>query len=58
MFTLFSSFILLTMIRFFKCEIPLILVFKNTGCLSLKYVVFAAACVYRKFYGKITDRKK
>ena len=25
---------------------------------SSKYVVYATACVYREFYGKITDPKK
>ena len=29
-----------------------------TGSPNSKYVVYATACVYREFCGKITDRKK
>ena len=31
---------------------------RHTGSPSLKYVVYATACVYRELYGKITDPKK
>ena len=31
---------------------------QSTGSPSSKYVVYATACVYRKLYGEITDRKK
>lgn len=30
----------------------------TTGCPSSKYMVYAAACVCRELYEKITDRKK
>lgn len=30
----------------------------TTGCPSSKYMVYAAACVCRELYEKITDRKR